>query len=156
MKAEQITELKRAKTPETVGVDSKEVQALIDDFIENGQHIHSIMILRHGKVACEVYRAPFNENSPHAMYSVSKSITSTAIGFAVSEGLVSLDTPVIDIFPEFRPKKADEYLEKLNISHLLTMTSGKSVSPLANKEKDWLENFFNSSWYAEPGTEFLY
>lgn len=156
MSTAKKTELKRAKTPEAVGVDSKEVQALIDDFIENGQHIHSVMILRHGKVACEVYRAPFNSGSAHAMYSVSKSITSTAIGFAVSEGLVALDTPVLEVFPEFRPKKPDEYLEKLNISHLLTMTSGKSVSPLANKEKDWLENFFNSSWYAQPGTDFLY
>ena len=91
------------------------------------------------------------------MYSVSKSFTSTAIGFAVEEGLLSLDAKVIDFFPEYRPAQPDEKLEKMTVRHLLTMTSGKNPSLLLDKTKDrWIKDFFNAPWISEPGEMFLY
>lgn len=91
------------------------------------------------------------------MYSVSKSFTSTAIGFAVEEGLLSLDAKVIDFFPEYHPAKPDEKLEKMTVRHLLTMTSGKNPSLLLDKTKDrWVKDFFDSPWISEPGKMFLY
>ena len=103
--------LERADYPEQVGVSSKEIAALIKDFADNGVEVHSFMILRGEKVAYETWAAPYAPEIPHMMYSVSKSFTSTAIGFAISEGLLTLDTKLIDIFPEFRPEKTDENLE---------------------------------------------
>ena len=73
-----------AKTPEEVGVSSHEIQAFIDECIEKERELHSITIIRHGKIACEIYRDPFKPQHRHMMYSVSKSFTSTAIGFAVA------------------------------------------------------------------------
>lgn len=148
----------RAETPEEVGVDSEVVQAFLDKCTELGKEFHSLMVIRHGKVACEVYREPFNAKSRHMMYSVSKSVTSTAIGFAIDEGYLSLETKFLDIFPEFRNvKKPDAFLEELCVEDLLTMRGGKSVSPMSNRSKDtWLKEFVNSSWYAEPGKQFLY
>ena len=75
----------RAKTPENVEVDSQVVQAFLDKCMELGKELHSLMVIRHGKVACEVYREPFNKNSVHMMYSFSKSVSSIAIGFAIDE-----------------------------------------------------------------------
>ena len=70
----------RASTPEEAEVDSKVVQAFLDKAMELGKELHSLMVLRHGKVACEVYREPFNKDSVHMMYSFSKSVTSVAVG----------------------------------------------------------------------------
>ena len=154
---EKSLDIPRAKTAESVGVDSKEVQAFIDECLEKGLELHSVMVVRHGHVACEAFRAPYGPNIPHMMYSVSKSFTSTAIAFAIEEGYMTLETKFLDVFPELRPTKFDAYLDKLNVFHLLTMQGGKSVSPMLDRTKDtWLEDFVNSPWAFEPGTEFLY
>lgn len=156
-KEKKTKRIPRAETAESVGVSSKEVQAFIDDCEKEGIELHSLMVLRHGKVACEAFREPYSADYSHMMYSVSKSVTSIAIGFAVEEGLLSLETKFLDVFPYMRPVKYDPYLEKLNVLHLLTMRSGKSVSPMSDRTKDtWLNDFVSSPWVSEPGTEFKY
>ena len=143
--------LERAAYPEKVGVSSKEIEALIADFKENNIEIHSIMIMSEGKVAFESWASPYSPDIPHAMYSVSKTITSAAIGFAVEEGILSTDTKLIDIFPEFIPDKRDENLEKLDIHSLLTMSSGKNVSVFTDKTKpNWERQFFEAPWSFTP------
>lgn len=149
--------LPRSASPEEAGVSSVAVAAFMEDMKKSGIENHSFLILRHGKVAAECFFAPFTRDTPHAMYSVSKSFTSTAIGFAVEEGLLSLDAKVIDFFPEYRPAQPDEKLEKMTVRHLLTMTSGKNPSLLLDKTKDrWIKDFFNAPWISEPGEMFLY
>lgn len=150
-------QIPRAETPEEVGVSSEIVQKFLDGMEKEGLEFHSLMVIRHGKVAVEFYNKPFSAEEPHSMYSVSKTWTATAIGLAIDEGLIALDTKVIDIFPEYLPEKADPYLDKLTIRHLLTMSSGKSINLLEDKSKvDWLAQFFKSPWGFEPGEKFLY
>ena len=157
MKVKEKEWIEYAKTPEAAGVSSKVVQGFLDRSMELGKELHSLMVIRHGKVACEIYREPFNKDNKHMMYSVSKSITSTAIGFAIDEGYFSVDTRFLDIFPEFKTEKLDEYLEELTVEDLLTMRSGKEVSPFLDKTKDrWLQDIMASRWISEPGTAFLY
>lgn len=151
------TWLEHAKTPEAVGVSSKVVKDFIDRCIEENKEIHSLILIRHGKIACELYREPLAREYKHMMYSVSKSFTSTAIGFAVDEGLLTVDTRFVDIFPEARTDKVDEYLEEMTIEDLLTMRSGKNVSIFLDRTKDrWFKDIMASPWISEPGTEFLY
>ena len=88
----------RANSPKEVGVSSKVIKEFLSDAIEKGYEYHSLMVIRHGKVAVEWYNEPYNKDTPQAVYSVSKSFTSTAIGFAINEGLISLDTKLVDIF----------------------------------------------------------
>src|SRR4051794_41985548 len=66
-----------------------------------GVELHSLMVLRHGHVVAERWWRPYAPQTPHLLYSLSKSFTSTALGFAVAEGLVDLDAPVLSYFPEF-------------------------------------------------------
>ena len=147
----------RAKTPEAVGVDSKEVQAFLDDCIRLHRELHSIIVMRHGKIACEIYRAPYAADRVHMMYSISKSFTSTAIGFAIAEGLIALNTRIVDLFPDVRGKKEDPYPEALCVEDLLTMRSGLSVTPFMDKTKDnWFRTILGSPWASKPGTEFFY
>ena len=147
----------RAKTPQSVGVSAK----VVNDFFKNAQEknleYHSFMVIRNGKVAVEWYNEPFDKDTAHSVYSVSKSFTSTAIGFAVSEGLISLDDKLLDFFPEYAPKKPDPRFDKLTVHNLLRMSSGKQPSFLSDKAKvDWIEDFINSPWVFEPGEKFLY
>ena len=65
------TFLERAKTAQQVGIDPAAVQALAEDLIANGMDLHSLLVIRHGKVACEVYRAPFYRESVHMVFSIS-------------------------------------------------------------------------------------
>lgn len=152
MQTQDKLRLDRADYPEQVGISSKEIANLISDFKEHNIEVHSIMIIRGGKVAYETWAAPYAPEYPHMMYSVSKSFTSTAVGFAIEEGLLSLDTKLIDIFPEYRPKTPDENLEKLTVHHLLSMQSGKNVSVFSDKSKNhWIKDFFDASWKFAPG-----
>ncbi|MEI6577991.1 MAG: serine hydrolase [Eubacteriales bacterium] len=149
--------IERANFPEEAGVSSNVVADFIEDLKKSNIETHSIMILRHGKVAFESWSEPYEPDIPHTMYSVSKSFTSTAIGFAIEESLLSLQTRVIDMFPEFKPKKKDENLEKLTVFHLLTMTAGKNVSLLADKTKNrWIQDFFDAKWAFAPGESWFY
>lgn len=149
--------IERAKSAESVGVSSKTVQAFVDRCMELNKQLHSLMVIRHGKVACEAYRDPLGPEYKHMMYSVSKSFTSTAIGFAIDEGYFKLDTKFVEIFPEARGDKPDPYLEKMTVEDLLTMRSGLSVTPFMDKTKDrWFHDIISSKWVSEPGTEFLY
>ncbi len=157
MEEKRKISLERADYPEQVGVSSKEVAELIKDFKESNIEVHSIMILRHGKVAFETWADPYSPDMPHAMYSVSKSFTSAAVGFAVNEGLISLDTRLIDIFPEFRKEEPDGNLEMLSVHHLLCMQSGKSVSVFTDKGKNqWIKDFFDAPWKFRPGDGWEY
>lgn len=147
----------RASSPKEVGVSTKIVNQFIEDAVKEGFEYHSLMVIRHGKVAVEWYNEPYNKESAQSVYSVSKSFTSTAIGFAISEGLITLDTKVTDLFPDYPPKKPDPRFEKLTIENLLRMSGGKQPSFLSDKSKiDWIEDFINSPWVFEPGEKFLY
>lgn len=147
----------RARTPQSVGVSAKVVNDFFKYAKEKGLDYHSLMVIRNGKVAVEWFNAPFDKETTHSMYSVSKSFTSTAIGFAVCEGLISLENKVLDFFPEYTPKHPDDRFEKLTVHNLLRMSSGKQPSFLSDKGKvDWIEDFIDSPWVFEPGEKFLY
>ena len=145
--------LERAKSPEEVGVCSKEIVEFFEDMKENNLEFHSFMVIKNDKVACEFYRAPFNKETPHSMYSISKTVTAIAVGFAIKEGLFTLDTRIVDVFPDYVPKKTDGRIFKVTVRNLLTMTAGIQPCFLSDKGKiDWIEDYFNSPFYGEPGT----
>lgn len=148
--------LPRAQTPESVGVRTQAVIDWIRDCERSGCEIHSFMIIRHGQVAAEVWRKPFEPGVPHTMFSHSKSFTSIAVGFAVEEGLLTLDTKVCDIFPGVG--KQSKTAKSLTVRHLLTMSSGKMDNPFLflKKDPDWARDFLKRNFLFRPGKKFLY
>lgn len=157
MSVKEKTTIEKAVTPESVGVSSKTVQAFVDRSMQLGKELHSICVIRHGKIAVEAYREPYGPQYKHMMYSVSKSFTSIAIGFAVEEGYFTVDTKFVDIFPEAKTKKSDPLLEKMTVEDLLTMRSGLSVTPFMDKTKDnWFNDILASKFVDAPGTNFRY
>jgi hypothetical protein len=91
------------------------------------------------------------------MFSVSKSVTSIAVGYAIAEGKLSLEDKVAQLLPELRAKEEDPYLERLTLRHLLSMTAGKEVSYLTDKtKKQWLRDYASARWAYPPGEGWNY
>ena len=78
--AENKISIPRASCPEEVGVSSKEIARFMQYIKDGNIRFHSFMVIRHGKVAAECYFAPYNADTSHQMYSVSKSVTSENSG----------------------------------------------------------------------------
>lgn len=151
-----LNSLPRAQSPESVGVRTQAVIDWIRDCERCGCEIHSFMIVRHGQVAAEVWRKPFEPDVAHTMFSHSKSFTSVAVGFAVEEGLLALDTKVCDIFPGVGKKS--RAARSLTVRHLLMMSSGKMDNPFLflKKDPDWVRDFLKRNFLFRPGKKFLY
>jgi CubicO group peptidase (beta-lactamase class C family) len=98
-------------------------------------------------------------HKPHILNSVSKTFTASAVGFAVAEGRLKVTDKVISFFPDKLPAEVSENLKKLEIRHLLTMTSGHDVEPNRRnmaEGQDWVEYFLAAPFVHEPGTFYLY
>ncbi len=86
-------------TPEAEGMVPGAFNNYLKAVKESGQELHSVMVLRHGKVVAEKWFDGHGPAIPHVMHSVSKTWTSTAVGFAVQEGLLKVSDKVIKYFP---------------------------------------------------------
>lgn len=149
--------LPRAKSPEECGLSSAVILNAFKKLNSKGSNWHSCMVIRNGVVAAECYRFPFAANQPHCMYSISKNITGIALGFAVTEGKLSLDARIIDLFADYDFGSDAKRMEKMTVRNLISMNSGKKPSYLLNKtNEDWLPHLFDAKWINEPGEKFEY
>ncbi|MEZ0447044.1 serine hydrolase domain-containing protein [Cellulomonas sp. ICMP 17802] len=144
-------------TPEEQGVDPWALLRLVDALVA-WPELHSVMVVRHGSVVAEGWAAPFAADRLHELFSLSKSFTSTAVGFAVAEGLLTVDDLVLDHFPEQALAAPDENLRRMRVRHLLTMTTGHAEDPTPRVQgtDDWVTAFLEEPVEHEPGTFFVY
>lgn len=148
-------------TPESQGVSSDAISGILRDLNQALElEPHSLMILRHGRVVSESYWAPYKANTPQTLYSLSKSLVSTAVGLAVGDGVLDLDETVAGILPEGLPRereRVDHRIHAITVRHLLTMSSGTSFNEaLTLFYEDWVRSFFASPLLFDPGTGFKY
>ena len=111
--------------PSAQGTDSRGVVAFLDaiDGVR-GIEPHSLMLLRHGHVIAQGWWSPYTPEGVQLLYSLSKSFTSTAAGFAWAEGLLDLDAPVISHFPELDTEVQDARSRSILIRHIASMSAG--------------------------------
>jgi CubicO group peptidase (beta-lactamase class C family) len=151
------TSLERS-IPEREGVSSAAIVDFLDAVAQSDHEFHSFMLLRHGKVIAEGWWKPYRADLKHTMYSLSKSFTSTAVGFAVSEGVLSLDDKVISFFPDDLPDTVSSYLAELTIKDVISMTTGQDPDPtgIVARDSNWVKTFLATPIVHEPGSTFLY
>ena len=146
-------------TPEAQGVSSEVISQLLDDLNEF-EYMKGIIILRHGQVIAESSWEPYDRETPTALWSLSKSFTSCAIGLAQEEKRLSVKDKLIDFFPEYRSCVTDEKMLKVTLQDLLTMRSGHPQCAFsyarADLANDWVRGFLSSPLKFEPGTHFAY
>src|SRR5690606_2755978 len=116
-------------SPEREGMDPEAIIKFIVAVEDSPHELHSLMILRHGKVVAEGWWDPYAPDLKHTMYSVSKSFTATAIGFAVNEGKLKVEDKVVSFFPDRAPETIHSHLAKLTVRDLLTMGVGHAEDP---------------------------
>ncbi len=157
-----ITQFKRTN-PEAEGIASSAILNFIEA-IEQHSHpldaVQGFMLLRHGNVAAEGWWSPYGSETRHSLYSLSKSFTSTAIGLAVAEGLLTVDDPVLKFFPDDVPSNPSENLKSMRVRHLLSMNTGHKEDTtryvFAGEDHNWARAFLSLPVDYQPGTWFVY
>jgi CubicO group peptidase (beta-lactamase class C family) len=148
-------------TPEMQGISSEGISKFMQAIKDSGQEFHSLMILRHGHVVAEGWWYPYSFEHRQQLYSLSKSFTGTAIGLAVSEGLITVDDPIIKFFPDMLPPQVSDNLAALKIRHLLSMTVGHGKDSILILEASapgvpWEKTFLSLPVVFTPGSQFMY
>ena len=145
-------------SPEAQGVSSPAVLAFVEAADRTIDALHSVILVRHGHVVAEGWWTPYDARSPHALYSLSKSFTSTAVGLAVAEGKLSVDDDVLKFFPGDAPAEPSANLKSMRVSDLLRMSAGHqtevALTPTASKP--WTRLFLAHPVPHKPGTHFMY
>lgn len=153
-----------ANTPEEAGLSSRALLDFLDAAESAGIELHSVMVVKDGKLAANMHFAPHTQKTPHICYSMSKPFTSMAAGFAISEGLLSLDDRVVDVLADKAPANPDPWLASVTLRHLLCMGSGlvqksDNISHILTPDgstEDWAQAALSWGCDAEPGSIFRY
>lgn len=143
-------------TPEEQGVSSAAVRAFVEAADAKVTTMHSVMVLRHGKVLAEGWWKPQTPDTPHVLWSLSKSFTSTAVGLAIDEGKLSLDDEVVKFFPDDLPENPSAHLKNMRVRDLLSMSTGHETEPRLTKDTPWVKAFLAHPVKFKPGTHFQY
>ena len=111
------------------------------DRLSSTANVHAILVARRGKLVFERYfrgsdeipgriygrrveNVTFDADTLHDMKSVSKSVTSLAVGIAIDRGLIgSINDPIFSFFPELSDLRSPEK-ERIQLLHVLTMSMG--------------------------------
>ncbi len=142
--------------PESVGLNTQALKEYLEALDKHD--CHSVMVLYDGKVVLEKWWEPYGKEYKHVAYSLSKSFSSIAVGFAVQEGLLTLESKVAGFFPELFPYKPCENMLDVTIKDLLTMSFGHRGTTDLDFffAKDWLEEILHLYLSKKPGTDFFY
>jgi CubicO group peptidase (beta-lactamase class C family) len=142
--------------PERQGVSSAALLELVEALDQRIEGMHSLMIVRHGQVIAEGWWKPYAPEHRHVLYSLSKSFTSSAVGFAIAEGLISIDDEVMRYFPDQVPTNVSANLKAMRVRDILTMTTGHQDEPPADPDAVSARSFLTQPVPHLPGTHFKY
>jgi CubicO group peptidase (beta-lactamase class C family) len=151
--------------PEEVGFDSARVVEMFDFVREHQIPVHSVQLVRRGRLVLDAYFHPYDGKTRHDVASVTKSITSTLVGLAIERGHIrDVEQPVLDFFPEHPTAQMETRKRKQTLQHLLTMQSGWDCGLEPNearlfemrRQADWKRFMLDLPMVTEPGTRWAY
>jgi CubicO group peptidase (beta-lactamase class C family) len=151
--------------PEELGLDSAALIEMFDYVRAHNVPVHSVQIVRHGRLALDACFYPYRSGMRHDVASVTKSVTSTLIGLAIHKGLIrDVQQLVLSFFPNRSVANSDPNKQKVALDHLLTMQAGWDCGFEAKEARlfemrrsaDWLQFMLDLPMVAEPGTRFAY
>ncbi len=144
-------------TPERQGISSSDILEFVNTADRQIDTMNSFMLVRHGSVVTEGWWGPYDAETPHILYSLSKSFTSTAVGLAIAEGKMSLDDEVVKFFPDDAPADPSTNLKAMRVRDLLRMATGNQTeATIRAGDVPWTRTFLAHPVPFKPGTHFLY
>lgn len=144
--------------PEAQGVPSGallELYRAVD--ADEEARVQGMTILRNGHIIAEGAWAPHETGVAHQLFSMSKSITATAIGMLVDADKLSLDERIVDIFADKVQNPETHPMRDCNVWHLLTMSTGAKFNEVGTAlGNDWIQEFLDGGVRFEAGSQFYY
>lgn len=153
------------------GVDPENINVLIREILnKNLKDIHSVLLVKNGKLILEEYFYGYNRDTKHIMYSASKSVTSILVGIAVDQNMIpDVDQKVYEYFPEYKDTKWVNQKYDIRLKHVLTMSAGidwvdwkyphhdarNSTGAMA-RSGDWIKFVLDRDMIERPGNRFNY
>ncbi|NIQ37033.1 MAG: serine hydrolase [Proteobacteria bacterium] len=153
------------------GIDPEKVNELISNILDgNFPHIHSVLLIKNGKLVLEEYFYGYDRDAKHQMHSVTKSITSILVGMAVDRKMIpSVDKKVYEFFPEYKGTSWIGQKYEIDLRDVLTMTAGldwdETTYSLSDSRNSLVEMFQSNNWIEyvldrkviePPGERFIY
>ncbi|MES4793143.1 MAG: serine hydrolase, partial [Chloroflexota bacterium] len=105
-------------TPASQGVSEAGLEMLRDYFGKRGTR--AALVIRHGRIIGEWYWDSSGPTTLFPVYSVTKSVASTAVGLLITDGKLKLEQSAADFLPAWR----GDDRKAITVRHLVTMTSG--------------------------------
>lgn len=126
-------------------------------------NVHSVLLLKDGKLVFEEYFYEYGRESLHPMRSATKSIVSALTGQALAQGLLpGVQAPVAGYFPEYTWQHTSPLKQAITVQDLLTNQSGLDYGvadpkAVGNEEAmdhspDWVKYTFDLPMREAPGT----
>jgi hypothetical protein len=147
-------------SPEGQGISSSAILRFVETIEKKHIELHSFMLVRHGTQIAKGWWSPYQAENPHMLFSLSKSFTSSAVGLAAAEGLLTVEDTVISFFPDDLPKSVSENLKAMKVKHLLTMSTGHAEDTTGrlrdNADGNWVKRFLSLDVENTPGKPFVY
>jgi hypothetical protein len=134
--------------------------------------ISSLIIYHSNRIVLEKYYGFSQASTLHPISSVTKSITSIAVGVCIDKAIIpSLDVKIVDYFPEYKYIfEMDTRKKAITLKHLLNQTSGflwdewtihysyagNPLIELSHISKNWIPIILGLPMETNPGEKFSY
>lgn len=150
------------------GLDTSVISKMIERIMDGTYaNVHSILIIKDGKLVLEEYFYEYNVNKLHELRSASKTFISALVGVAAAQGFIKgLDDQVTSYFPEYQIQNLNPQKSAITIRNMLTQQSGlacndRDPNSLGNETKiypteDWTRSVLNLPMDGKPGKKAQY
>lgn len=124
--------------------------------------LHSLLVVKDGQIIYERYGNGHNSEELHSMWSATKTFTAIAVGFAQQEGLLKVDSPIVNyLTSDQMPLTISPQLAHLTTAHLLSLSSGWAPDTItermrAGEQFDPVATCLSRRFLAEPGERWGY
>jgi CubicO group peptidase (beta-lactamase class C family) len=151
--------------PSVESISSDRLLSLISSLDEARYDVRALIIMRDCKIVFERYKDGLGRQYNHAMYSVTKSISSTLVGALMLQGKIkNLDTPVATLIPKPPGLRGDAWsnAERVTLRNFMQMSSGFDYkhdpvsNPIYDARQDRVALAIGQKFIAAPGTRFNY
>ncbi len=146
----------RKAAPESKGIPSLHILQFLDDLEKKHIPMHSFLLFKEDGILAEGYYSPYQKETLHRMFSISKSFTAIAIGILEAEGKLSLSDPIVKYFPDKVPKDVHPWIAELTIENMLRMRTCHASTTYKGCKSDWVGSFFTTPPTQRSGTVFHY
>jgi len=133
-------------TLDNTGLDKALLNEMMQKIVDGTYaNVHSVLIIKDGKLVFEEYFYEYNKTKLHEMRSATKSIISALTGIAIDKGYIKSKTEtVLSYFPEYTFKNLTDDKRRITIENLLTNQSGLDCD-VSNPKSEGNETAMNNS-----------